>query len=93
MSLTPSFVEQLHLQELRKSLIASGVFVRNLQNAEKNFVIGRAVAMYGAVSDITKSDLSLRIEYGAATRQKTLNVYVCSARTLVIRQNNVEVIV
>jgi len=92
MSLTPPNVEQLHLQELRKSLMNSGVFVRNLQNAEKNFVIGRAVSMYGSVSDITKSDLSLRVEYSGAVRQKTLNVYVCSARTLVVRNNEIQVI-
>lgn len=93
MGLTPAYVEQLFLQELRKSLVNSGVFVRNLQNAEKNFVIGRAVSMYGAVSDITKSDLSVRIEYGAnATRQKTLNCYVCSARTLIVRDNEVQVV-
>ena len=92
MGLTPSYVEQLHLQEVRKSLIASGVFVKNLQNAEKNFIIGRGVGMYGAVSDITKSDLSVRIEYLGATRQKTLNCYVCSARTMVIRPNQVQVI-
>lgn len=92
MTLTPPYVEQLHLQELRKSLVSSGVFVRSLQNAERNFVIGRAVSMYGAVSDITKSDLSVRIEYDNAVRQKTLNCYVCSARTMVIRPNEVQVI-
>lgn len=92
LSMTPAYVEQLHLQELRKSLINSGVFVKSLQNADKNFIIGRAVSLFGAVSDITKSDLSLRMEYGDATYQKTLNVYVCTARTLVIQQNNIEVV-
>ena len=92
LSMTPAYVEQLHLQELRKSLINSGIFVKSLQNAEKNFIIGRAVSLFGSVSDITKSDLSLRMEYGAATFQKTLNVYVCTARTLIIQQNNIEVV-
>ncbi len=92
LSMTPAYVEQLHLAEGRKSLVNSGVFVKSLQNAEKNFVIGRAVSLYGAVSDITKSDLSLRLEYGAATYQKTLNCYVCSARTLVINRDQVQVI-
>jgi hypothetical protein len=93
LSMTPAYVEQLHLQELRKSLINSGVFVKSLQNAEKNFIIGRAVSLFGSVSDITKSDLSLRMEYGStASYQKTLNVYACTARTLVIQQNNIEVV-
>ena len=94
MSLTPTpYVEQLHIQELRKGLMGAGVFVRSLQNANENFVIARQVAMYGAVSDITKSALSLRIEYSAqATRQKSLNVYVCSARTMIIRRGDVQVV-
>ena len=92
MGLTPSYVEQLALQETRKSLIASGVFVKNLQNANENFIIGRGTGMYGAVSDITKSDLSVRVEYVGAARQKTLNCYICSARTMVIRPNQVQVI-
>ena len=93
LSMTPAYVEQLALQELRKSLINSGVFVKSLQNAEKNFIIGRAVSLFGSVSDITKSDLSLRMEYGsAASYQKTLNVYLCTARTLMIQKNNIEVV-
>tara|TARA_R110001606_G_scaffold69034_4_gene157797 strand:+ start:139 stop:1791 length:1653 start_codon:yes stop_codon:yes gene_type:complete len=94
MSLTPTpYVEQLHIQELRKGLMGAGVFVRSLQNANENFVIARQVAMYGSVSDITKSALSLRIEYSSqATRQKSLNVYVCSARTMIIRRGDVQVV-
>jgi len=92
LSMTPAYVEQLAIQELRKSLINSGVFVKSLQNAEKNFIIGRAVSLFGSVSDITKSDLSLRMEYGTATYQKTLNVYLCTARTLIIQKNNIEVV-
>ena len=93
LSLTPAYVEQLALQETFKSLASSGLFVRNLQNAEKNFQISRSVSMFGGVSDITKSDLSLRIEYSDdAVRQKTLNTYICTARTLVIRANEVSVI-
>lgn len=91
LSMTPAYVEQLHLQETRKSLVNSSVFVKSLQNAEKNFVIGRAVSLYGAVSDVTKSDLSLRLEYGAATYQKTLNCYLCTARTLVIKRDEINV--
>ncbi len=93
LSMTPAYVEQLHLTELHKSLLNSGVFVRSLQNAEKNFIVARAVSLFGSVSDVTKADLSLRLEYSSsATYQKTLNVYMCTARTLIINRNNIEVV-
>ncbi len=91
--MTPAYVEQQHLQELRKSLISSGCFVRSLQRPENNFIIGRATSMGAAVSDITKSDLSLRLQYGDNTKQKVLNCYICEARTLVVREREVDVIV
>ena len=94
MSMTPAFVSQQHIQELRKSLVASGVFVRSLQNPEKNVIIGRGFGMGGAVSDVTKSDLQVRLEYGSnATTQKILFCFMCEARTLIIRDREVDVIV
>jgi len=93
LSMTPAYVEQLALQETYKSLTNAGHFVKSLQNAEKNFVIGRAVSLFGSVSDITKSDLSLRLEYGStASYAKTLNVYATTARTLIVQKNNIEVV-
>jgi hypothetical protein len=92
MTLTPPFVEQIHLQETRKSLLNSGVIVRNLQNAEDNFVIGRAFSKYGAVSNVTEQQMSLRVEYTGAVRQKTMNCYVCSTREMIIRNNGVDVV-
>lgn len=87
-------VEQLHITELHKSLLNSGVMVRSLQRPEKNVVIGRACSLFGAVSDITKSDLQIRLEYDDDVNryQKTLNCYVCSARTLVIKRDMVDVV-
>jgi hypothetical protein len=94
MNLTPSYISQQHVQEMRKSLVSSGVFVRSLQNPEKNVVIGRAFAMGGAVSDVTKSDLQVRLEYGSnATTQKILFCFMCEARTLIVRDTEVDVIV
>ena len=92
MSLSPAFVEQLHLQEVRKALLNSGVDIKSLQNAEKNVLISRAFSKYGATSDTTKSDLSLRVEYTGATRQKTFNCYFCSMRTLIIKANEMQVV-
>ena len=94
MNLTPAYVPQQHVQEFRKSLVSSGVFVRSLQNPEKNVIIGRAFGMNGAVSDVTKSDLQVRLEYGSnATTQKILFCFMCEARTLIIRDTEVDVIV
>jgi len=94
MNLTPAYVPQQHVQEMRKSLVSSGVFVRSLQNPEKNVIIGRAFGMNGAVSDVTKSDLQVRLEYGSnATTQKILFCFMCEARTLIIRDTEVDVIV
>jgi len=94
MSLTPAYVPQQHVQEMRKALVSSGVFVRSLQNPEKNVIIGRAFGMGGAVSDVTKSDLQVRLEYGSnATTQKILFCFMCEARTLIIRDTEIDVIV
>lgn len=94
MNLTPAYVPQQHVQEMRKSLVSSGVFVRSLQNPEKNVIIGRAFGMGGAVSDVTKSDLQVRLEYGSnATTQKILYCFMCEARTLIVRDTEVDVVV
>lgn len=94
LSMTPAYVPQQFIQELRKSLISSGVFVRSLQRPEEVVVIGRAFGMGGAVSDVTKSDLQVRLNYSSsATTQKVLNCYMCEARTLIIRDREVDVIV
>lgn len=94
LSATIPKIEQLYITELHKSLLNSGTMVRTLQRPYDNVVIGRACSLFGAVSDITKSDLQLRLEYdNAANRyQKTLNCYVCSARTLVVKRDAIDVV-
>ena len=93
LSQTPPKCQQLALQELRKSLVNKSIVVRNLQRPENNFVIGRAFSAFGHTSNIRKSDLSLRVLYGSsATIQKVFNCYICSQRTLVIRENEMEVV-
>ena len=93
LSLTPPKINQLALQETRKSLINSSIMVRNLQNPQKNFVIGRAVSEFGHTSNITGSDLVLRVMYGTqATLQKVFLCFICSQRTLVIRDTDMMVV-
>ena len=92
LSLTPSRINQLALSETRKGFVNIQVAVRNLQRPENNFVIARALSAFGHTSNISENDVSLRIEYGSnATRQKTMNCYLCSQRTLVIRNDGMEV--
>jgi len=94
LSATIPKIEQLYITELHKSLLNSGAMVRTLQRPYDNVVIGRACSLFGAVSDITKSDLQLRLEYDnvADRYQKTLNCYVCSARTLVVKRDAIDVV-
>jgi hypothetical protein len=93
LSQVPAKTNQLHTQELRKSLVNCGISVRNLQNPQSNFIIGRAVSDYGHTSNIRGSDVALRVSYGtSATIQKVFNVYICSQRTLVIKDDAMMVV-
>ena len=91
-SQTNAILSQQHLHEVRKSLLNSGVLVRNLQDVKENMLISRAFSKYGMVSDITKTDLSLRVEYENATKQKVFNCFLCSLRSLNISSKGVEVV-
>lgn len=92
-SLSPPKINQLALAETRKALINIGVSVRNLQRPENNFIVARSLSAFGHTSNISENDVSLRIEYGSnAQRQKTMNCYLCSQRTLVIKDNEMMVV-
>jgi len=89
-SSSPPHVDALHLIELEKSLTNCGYGVRDLQRVPERFLIGRAFSKYGQVSDLHSRDLSLRIEYQGATKQKLFNHYVCHIRRMVIAQGRVQ---
>ncbi len=81
--------EALHLLELEKAFTNCGFGVRDLQRVPKKFLIGRAMSRYGQVSDLNSRDLSLRVEYVGATKQKMFNHYVCHLRRMVVSNGNV----
>lgn len=85
-------LSQQHLHEVRKALLNSGVVVRDLQDVKENLLVSRAFSKYGMVSDITKTDLSLRVEYEGATKQKVFNCFLCSLRSLNISSKGIEVV-
>jgi len=85
-------LSQQHLHEVRKSLLNAGVVVRDLQDVKENLLVSRAFSKYGLVSDITKTDLSLRVEYEGATKQKVFNCFLCSLRSLNISSKGIEVV-
>jgi hypothetical protein len=96
-SMTPyaqvnGILSQQHLHEVRKSLLNSGVVVRNLQDVKQNLLISRAFSKYGLVSDVTKTDLSLRLEYEGSTKQKVFNCFICNLRSLNISNKGVQVV-
>ena len=86
---SPPQVDALHLIELEKSLVNCGYGVRDLQRVSDRFLIGRAFSKYGQVADLNSRDLSLRIEYSGATKQKLFNHYVCHIRRMIIAQGKV----
>mgnify|MGYP003627120758 CR=1 FL=1 len=83
-------IDALHLIELEKSLVNCGYGVRNLQRVPVRFLIGRAFSKYGQVSDLSQRDLSLRIDYRAATQAKLFNHYVCHLRRMVVSSSGVQ---
>jgi len=85
----PSRIDALHLIELEKSLVNCGYGVRDIQRVPEKFLIGRAFSKYGQVADLNSRDLSLRVEYSGATKQKLFNHYVCHIRRLQIAQGRV----
>ncbi len=85
----PPHVDALHLIELEKSLVNCGYGVRDLQRVPERFLIGRAFSKYGQVSDLDSRDLSLRMEYSGAIKQKLFNHYVCHVRRMIVAQGRV----
>ena len=90
------YEEPIQLWELIKALGSCGVAVKNIQNGEGNFAIGRSLGMYGGVYNLREAgDLSLRTEYNglvAATKNKLFLNYICHIRRLVVNANEKKVI-
>ena len=89
-------VEALHLIELEKSLVNCGISVRDIQRVPERFLIGRGFSKYNQVFDLSKRDLSLRLEYSGLTDDgsgdKTMYNFVCHLKRVVINANGLQVI-
>ena len=90
------YEEPIQLWELIKALGSCGVAVKNIQNGEDNFAIGRSLGMYGGVYNLRETgDLSLRTEYNgttAPTKNKLFLNYICHIRRLVVNANEKTII-
>ena len=88
---TPARTDALHIVELEKTLVNCGYGVRNLLRVPNRFVLGRAFSKYGQVMNLDSADLSLRVEYSAATEEKLFEHFVQFLRRVNISSNGVTV--
>lgn len=85
--------------ELQKALVQSGINVKSLADFNRNFVIGRALSLstmgVEGVYDTRNKDFNLQVNYTgtAPTKPKLWNNFVYHLRRIVIRGDNISVIV
>tara|TARA_R110000803_G_scaffold124302_2_gene192108 strand:+ start:388 stop:2052 length:1665 start_codon:yes stop_codon:yes gene_type:complete len=89
---SPQRTDALHIVELEKTLTNCGYGVRNLLRVPNRFLLGRAFSKYGQVMNLDVADLSLRVEYSAATKEKLFEHFVQFLRRINIGPNGVQVI-
>tara|TARA_R110002096_G_scaffold248690_1_gene441103 strand:+ start:20219 stop:21943 length:1725 start_codon:yes stop_codon:yes gene_type:complete len=87
----PQRTDALHIVELEKSLVNAGYGVRNLLRVPNRFLIGRAFSKYGQVMNLAPQDLSLRVEYDGATKEKLYEHFIQSLRRVNISSKGVMV--
>jgi hypothetical protein len=87
------------LIELQKALVQSGINVKSLADFNHNFVIGRALSMsvmgIEGVYDTRGKDFNLQVNYNgvAPTKSKLWNNFVFHLRRIVIKGDNISVVV
>jgi len=88
-------VSAQHLNELDKSLNVSRIVPRSFADFNRNFCIGRAYALGDGVSNLQNRTNQLQLSYNEATapqKDKMLNCFVFHLRRIVVRNNNVDVL-
>jgi hypothetical protein len=87
--------EQVALWEIEKALSSSKLVVRNLQEQESQFLIGRALARYGGVYNLAADgNISLRCEYSSSTlptQNKLFTSYIYGLRRIRATKNGLVV--
>ena len=93
---TTKSIDAQHLIELDKALSQAGITGHSFAKFNKNFVIGRALALGDAVYDARNKDFSLQVNYENTTapaKNKLWLSFVAHIRRLEIAGNSVQVIV
>ena len=83
------------LNELDKALNVSRIVPRSFEDFNRNFCIGRAYALGDGVSNLQNRTNQLQLSYNetnAPTKDKLLNCFVFHIRRIVVRNNNVDVL-
>ena len=89
-------IDAQHLIELDKALSMAGITGHSMAEFNKNFIIGRALALGDGVYDARNKDFSLQINYNestAPTKNKLWLSYVYHIRRIEVSGNSVQVIV
>ena len=86
-------VSQQHLIELEKALTSAGISGQSMLEFNRNFVIGRAVAVQNGIYDGRNRQFSLQVNYNgtAPTKNKLWNSFVHHIRRLVIAGDSISV--
>ncbi len=93
---TTKSISAQHLIELDKALSQSGITAHSMVKFNKNFVIGRALALGDAVYDARNKDFSLQVNYEGATapnKNKLWLSFVHHIRSIRVSGNSVSVVV
>ncbi len=86
-------VSQQHLIELEKALSGANISGQCLLEFNRNFVIGRAVAVQNGIYDGRNRQFSLQVNYNgsAPTKNKLWNNFVHHIRRLIISGDSIQV--
>ncbi len=87
-------VSQQHLIELEKALTGANISGQSLLEFNRNFVIGRSVAVQNGIYDGRNRQFSLQVNYtgaSAPTKNKLWNNFVHHIRRLIISGDSIQV--
>tara|TARA_R100000654_G_scaffold63920_1_gene91306 strand:- start:952 stop:2763 length:1812 start_codon:yes stop_codon:yes gene_type:complete len=88
-------VSAQQLNELDKALNVSRIVPRSFADFNRNFVIGRAYALGDGVSNLQNRTNQIQLSYNQTDppeKDKMLNCFVFHLRRIVVRNNNVDVL-
>lgn len=84
-----------HLYEVDKGLNVARIVPRSFADFNRNFIISRAYALGSGVSSLNNRTNQLQLSYNEAdapTKNKMLNCFIFHLRRIVVKNNNVDVL-